>query len=216
MDGNSSWAKANNIPQMDGYLKGMKTMAYTILHAKEIGIKYLTFYAFSSENWQRPKLWVSNFMNLALNFFRKDPLIKSVLNINPKLKVIGNKTKLPTEFQEILNKYEKETQNNKDIIIQIALSYGSKEEIIRAMKKMQQLDLEFTEENLTKNLDTAGIPDPDMIIRTSGKQRLSNFLLWQASYSELYFSEVFWPEFDKIELEKAIKEFYNRKRTYGK
>ena len=216
MDGNSSWAALNNRPKMEGYLKGMQNMSKTILNVKDFGIKYATFYAFSTENWNRPKSWISEFMSLALNFLRNDPSIKDLLNANAKLKIIGDKTKLSQEIQDILNEYEEKTKDNTDIVVQLAISYGARDEIVRTINKISKLGLEASEENISNNLDTAGIPDPDMIVRTSGKQRLSNFLLWQAAYSEFYFSQLFWPEFDKTELQKVINEFANRKRTYGK
>lgn len=216
MDGNSSWALLNKRPKMEGYLKGMQNMSQTILNLKNFDVKYATFYAFSSENWNRPKSWVSEFMKLALNFFRNDPSIETILKSNVKLKVIGNKSRLSQEIQDILTKYEEKTKDNTAIIVQLAISYGSRDEIVRCLKKISNLGLDISEENISNNLDTAECPDPDMIIRTSGKQRLSNFLLWQAAYSEFYFSNLFWPDFDKTELKNAINEFSNRKRTYGK
>lgn len=216
MDGNSTWAKAHNKPTMDGYLLGMRTMAKVILDAKEIGIKYVTFYAFSIENWGRPKKWITDFMALALRFFKNDASIQRVLEAEAKLKVIGNITRLSPEFQCILNEYVTKTTNNTGITVQIAISYSSRDEIVRAVRKMHDRGIEFTAENVSDNLDTAGVPDPDLIIRTSSKQRLSNFLLWQCSYSELYFSNLLWPEFDKIELQKAVDEYSKRERTYGK
>lgn len=216
MDGNSSWAILNKRPKMEGYLKGMQNMSRIILTVKDFGIKYATFYAFSSENWNRPKSWVSEFMKLALNFFRNDSSIKTILKSNVKLKVIGDKKRLSQEIQDILTEYEEKTKNNSSIIVQLAISYGSRDEIVRSLKKISDLGLNISEKNISNNLDTAGIPDPDMIIRTSGKQRLSNFLLWQAAYSEFYFSKLLWPDFDKAELKNAINEFSNRKRTYGK
>lgn len=216
MDGNSSWAALNNRPKMEGYLKGMQNMSKVILELKNLSIKYVTFYAFSSENWNRPKSWVSEFMKLALSFFRNDPSIKIILNANVKLKIIGDKTKLSQEIQDILKEYEEKTKDNTDIIVQLAISYGARDEIVRCLRNISKLGLDISEENISSNLDTAGIPDPDMIIRTSGKQRLSNFLLWQAAYSEFYFSDLLWPDFDKTELQKAINEFQKRKRTYGK
>ncbi|MBQ9335125.1 MAG: di-trans,poly-cis-decaprenylcistransferase [Alphaproteobacteria bacterium] len=216
MDGNSTWAKRNNKSVMDGYLAGMRTMAQTILDAKELGVRYATFYAFSTENWKRPQMWVSDFMSLAMRFFRNDPSVTTVLNAGAKLKVIGDITKLSQELQDILNKYMKETASNTGITVQIAISYGARDEIVRAMKRMSEQNIEFSVDNISQNLDTAGIPDPDLIIRTSSKQRLSNFLLWQASYSELYFSDILWPDFNKSELEKALDEYSRRERTYGK
>lgn len=216
MDGNSSWAKLNNKPQMEGYLKGMQNIANMVLAAKELNINYVTFYSFSSENWNRPKLWLSQFMRLALNFFRNDPAIKLILDAGARIRIIGDRTRLSQGIQDILNEYEEKTKNSKGITVQLAISYGARNEIVRTVKKMAQLGIEYTEENISNNLDTASIPDPDMIIRTSGKQRLSNFLLWQASYSEFYFSDLLWPDFDKTELLQAIDEFNKRERTYGK
>lgn len=216
MDGNSTWAKKNNKTTMDGYLKGMRTMSDVIISAKELGIKYVTFYAFSSENWKRPSKWVSDFMKLALWFFKNDESIKKVLNADAKLKIIGDKSKLDSEIQDILNEYEERTKGNDGITVQLAISYGSQDEIVRAVKKIAENKIDFTIENISNNLDTAGIPDPDLIIRTSAKQRLSNFLLWQASYSEFYFSILLWPEFDKVELQNAIDDFLKRGRTFGK
>ena len=216
MDGNSTWAKKNNLPAMDGYLKGMRTMAQTILDSKNLGIEFVTFYAFSMENWGRPQKWVSEFMSLVMRFLKNDESIQKVLNAGAKIKQIGDRSRLTKEFQEILTKYENETKNNSGITVQLAISYGARDEIVRAAKKMAKDNIEFTVENFSANLDTAGIPDPDLIVRTSSKQRLSNFLLWQASYSEFYFSDLLWPDFDKSELQKAIDEFSKRKRTYGK
>jgi len=216
MDGNSSWARLNKRPKMEGYLKGMQNMSRIILTVKDFAIKYATFYAFSSENWNRPKSWVSDFMDLILNFFRNDSSIKTILKSNVKLKVIGDKKRLSQEIQDILTEYEEKTKDNSETIVQLAISYGARDEIVRTLKKISDLGLDISEKNISDNLDTAGIPDPDMIIRTSGKQRLSNFLLWQAAYSEFYFSKLLWPDFDKAELQNAINEFSNRKRTYGK
>ncbi len=216
MDGNSTWAKKNNKPIMDGYLVGMRTMAQTILDAKELGIKYVTFYAFSIENWGRPKKWVSDFMALALRFFRNDKSLQEVLRAGAKLKVIGDIARLSPEFQNILNEYVEKTKDHTGINVQIAISYGSRDEIVRAVKKMLKQGIDFTVENISDHLDTAGVPDPDLVIRTSSKQRLSNFLLWQCSYSELYFSNLLWGDFNKAELQKAIDEYSKRERTYGK
>ncbi|MDR0942308.1 MAG: di-trans,poly-cis-decaprenylcistransferase [Holosporales bacterium] len=215
MDGNSTWASVNKKPAMEGYRKGMETMANTIISAKELGIKYATFYAFSSENWRRPQKWVSEFMDLVIRFFKNDEFIRKVLNTGAKFKVIGDKSKLSSRFQSLIKKYEEETKDNDEIIVQIAISYGGRDEIVRTVKKMAESGIEFSEENISDNLDTSGVPDPQLIIRTSDKKRLSNFLLWQASYSEFYFSELLWPDFNREELEKAICEFSKRKRTYG-
>lgn len=215
-DGNSTWAKKNNIPIMDAYRRGMNTMCETICWSKDMGISNVTFYAFSSENWGRPKAWISSFMNLAMEFFKNDPSIKKILDLKASLKVIGDKTKLSEAFQDILNEYEEKTKDNEGINVQLAISYGARDEIVRAARKMCLEGIEFSEDNFSNNLDTAGVPDPDLIIRTSGKQRLSNFLLWQSSYSEFYFTDVLWPDFSRDELAKAIEEYKKRTKTYGK
>ena len=216
MDGNSTWSTTNNEPLMTGYLTGMKTMAQTIIDLSEIGIEFATFYAFSIENWNRPPQWVTSFMNLALNFFNHDKSVRDILRTNSKFKVIGDITRLSEKLKKILYKYEEKTKNNTGLHVQIAISYSGRDEIVRAINRMKQNGIDITSDNISNNLDTAGIPDPDLIIRTSGKQRLSNFLLWQCAYSELYFSDVLWPDFNKNELKKAIQEYSERKRTYGK
>lgn len=216
MDGNSMWAKRNNKPIMDGYLAGMRTMAQTILDAKELGVKYVTFYAFSMENWGRPQKWISEFMALALRFIKNNKSVKEILQAGARLKIIGDISRLSQELQNILNEYVERTKNHSDIIVQVAISYSARDEIVRTVRKMQKKGIDFTIENISSNLDTAGVPDPDLIIRTSSKQRLSNFLLWQCSYSELYFSNLLWGDFNKTELQKAIDDYSKRERTYGK
>ena len=216
MDGNSTWAKQQGKDILDGYLAGMRRLANIICDINDMGIRYTTYYAFSSENWFRPKSWIDSFMNLAVKFLESDPSIQKVLDAKIKLKVIGDKDRLPKNLQNIIHKYEDMTTNNTGTIMQLAMSYGGREEIVRAVKKLNKHNLDITEDNISKNLDTAGIPDPELIIRTSSKKRLSNFLLWQASYSELYVSDVLWPDFDKTELLKAIDDFSKRIRTYGR
>jgi undecaprenyl diphosphate synthase len=216
VDGNTTWAIRNKKRQFDGYKTGMKAVANAIVSSKEFDIEYVTFYIFSSENWYRAPEWIFSFMKLAKEFLKEDKQIKKLLNIGAKLKIIGNKSKLDSEFQNILHQYEEKTKDNNGILVQLAISYGGRDEIVRAIKKMKQLDIDITEENISNNLDTAGIPDPQLIIRTGNKQRLSNFLLWQAFYSELYFTEILWPDFDKEQLRIAIEEFNKRKMTYGR
>lgn len=216
MDGNSTWAKRQNKHVLDGYLAGMKKLANIICYVNSINIPYATCYAFSSENWLRPKVWIDSFMNLAIKFLENDPLIQTVLDAKIKLKVIGNKTKLPVKLQNLITYYEDITANNTGTLMQLAMSYGGRDEIVRAVKKVIDSKLEVTEENISNNLDTSGVPDPDLIIRTSSKKRLSNFLLWQASYSEFYSSDLLWPDFTEEELHKALDDFNSRIRTYGK
>ncbi|MDR0695556.1 MAG: di-trans,poly-cis-decaprenylcistransferase [Holosporales bacterium] len=216
VDGNSTWAKEREVPQLEGYRAGMRAVASTVIAAHEFHIKYVTFYIFSSENWHRPASWILDFMNLARCFFDEGEQIKWMLEIGARLMVIGDKTKLGPEFLNILNKLEEKTKDNNGIFVQLAISYGSRDEIVRAARRMLDLGINFTETNISNNLDTAGIPDPQLIVRTGRKQRLSNFLMWQASYSELYFPPILWPDFDKVQLQIAIDEFYTRERTYGR
>ncbi|MDR1476335.1 MAG: di-trans,poly-cis-decaprenylcistransferase [Holosporales bacterium] len=216
MDGNSTWAKRENKDLMDGYKAGMKNMANIILSANDFGLKYATFYVFSSENWERPRKWVSDFMSLSTNFLKNDDTIRSVLSIKPKIKIIGDTARLNQEMLEILSKYEDDTKNNAGMTICLAISYGGRDEIIRAAKKIAATGLEFSEKNMSIYLDTSGIPDPALIIRTGGHQRLSNFLLWQSHYSELFFSQTLWPDFKIEELNEAITKFARNRRTYGK
>lgn len=215
MDGNSTWAKIKNKPILDGYLAGMKKLANIILYINSLNIPYVTCYAFSSENWLRPKDWVDGFMDLVIKTLENDnKLIKTLLDAKIKLKVIGNKSKLPIKLQNIINYYENITKDNEGTLMQLAMSYGGRDEIVRAVTKLIENQMEINEENITQYLDTNGIPDPDLIIRTSSKKRLSNFLLWQASYSEFYSSDLLWPDFNKDELHKALSEFNNRVRTF--
>ena len=216
MDGNSTWAKQRNQNVLNGYWKGMQNLGNIICDVNDLKIPVATCYAFSSENWFRPKDWIDSFMSLAVKFLETDPIIQKVLDAKIKLKVIGNIQKLPENLQNIIIKYEKETENNTGTLLQLAMSYGSRDEIVRAVKKLVADNMEITEESISNNLDSAGISDPDLIIRTSSKQRLSNFMLWQAAYSELYFTDALWPEFDKNELLKAIEVFDSRNRTYGR
>lgn len=212
MDGNSTWAKNRNLDVLDGYLAGMRSLASLVCNLK---IPYATFYAFSTENWGRPKSWIDSFMNLALKFLETDPWIQKVLDANVKLKVIGNLSKLPQQLRELIKKYEDMTANNNGLVMQLAMSYGSRDEIVRAVRQLASRNIEITEENITATLDTAGIPDPDLIIRASGKKRLSNFLLWQASYSEFYSTNVLWPDFKMDDFNKAVTDFETRHRTFG-
>jgi undecaprenyl diphosphate synthase len=216
MDGNSTWAVRRGKDVMEGYEAGMRNMSSIILFANDYGLKYTTFYAFSSENWGRSVRWVSDFMSLAVRFLKNDDAIRSTLDIKPKIMVIGDKTRLDQKMLGILTKYEEETKNNTGITVCLAISYGGRDEIIRAVKKVSALGLKFNEENVSNCLDTAGIPDPQIIIRTGGHQRLSNFLLWQSYYSELYFTETLWPDFGETELKKIIANFASIKRNYGK
>ncbi|MDR1289488.1 MAG: di-trans,poly-cis-decaprenylcistransferase [Holosporales bacterium] len=216
MDGNATWARMNGKNVMEGYEAGMRNMSSIILSANGLGLSYITFYVFSSENWGRPAGWIEDFMSLAVRFLRGNEAIRSVLDIGPKIRVIGDKTKLSREILEILSKYEEETRNNTGMTICLAISYGGRDEIVRAAEKVSASGLKFTEKNLSDHLDTTGIPDPQMIIRTGGHHRLSNFLLWQSHYSELYFTDTLWPDFGETELNEIITRFTSIERNHGK
>jgi undecaprenyl diphosphate synthase len=215
MDGNSTWAKINVKSQMDGYRAGMRNISNVLKASCLYHMKYTTFYAFSSENWGRPRSWVSDFMNLVLKFLKYDETMQEVLSMKPKIKIIGNTEKLSQEIQEILSNYETSTSNNEGIVVNLAISYGGRDEIVRAVKRIGTAGLEISEEAISNNLDTRDVPDPQLIVRTSGKQRLSNFLLWQASYSELYFTDTLWPDFGQADLERAIEQFEMTDRKHG-
>lgn len=221
MDGNGRWAKKRLLPRNFGHAKGAKAVELICEEADEIGIKYLTVYAFSTENWKRPQSEVDALMKLL-----KDYLVSSIERSNKnnmRVRVIGDKTGLSDELNQEIDRLEKATENNTGLNFNIAINYGSRDEMIRAMKKMAcdvkngSLEIENISENtFEKYLDTADIPEPDLLIRTSGEERLSNFLLWQLAYSEFYFTDCLWPDFDREELVKAIECYNKRERRFGK
>ena len=220
MDGNGRWARKRGLPRTVGHTQGARTVEQILEDADHMGIRYLTVYAFSTENWSRPDSEVKALMNL-LRTYMKTSLAKCARN-NVKIRVIGDKSKLDRDLQISIANLEKETETNTGISFQIAINYGSRDEIVRAVRsaaervRSGELDpSDITEELISDSLDTYGIPDPDLLIRTGGEQRISNFLLWQTAYAELYFSEVAWPDFSKAELEKAVDAFNHRERRYG-
>ena len=220
MDGNGRWAKKRGLPRTAGHAQGARVVEQILEDADHMGIRYLTVYAFSTENWSRPDSEVKALMNL-LRTYMKTSLAKCARN-NVRIRVIGDKSRLDSDLQASIANLEKETASNTGIGFQIAINYGSRDEIIRAVRKASQKvkDSELNPEDITEDmisdeLDTAGIPDPDLLIRTGGEQRISNFLLWQTAYSELYFCDAAWPDFNKAELEKAVDAFNNRERRYG-
>ena len=220
MDGNGRWAKRRGLPRTVGHTQGARTVEQILEDADHMGIRYLTVYAFSTENWSRPDSEVKALMNL-LRTYMKTSLAKCARN-NVKIRVIGDKSGLDRDLQISIANLEKETETNTGISFQIAINYGSRDEIVRAVRsaaervRSGELDpSDITEELISDSLDTYGIPDPDLLIRTGGEQRISNFLLWQTAYAELYFSEVAWPDFSKAELEKAVDAFNHRERRYG-
>lgn len=220
LDGNGRWAKSKGMPRNYGHTMGAKNVEVICRAAHDLGISYLTFYAFSTENWNRPENEVSALMKL-LNSYLKN-CIKTADKNNMRVRVIGDVTRLDENMQKQIRDLEEASKHNDGLNFQIALNYGSRDEMLRAMRKMvldhEQGRLEvsdITEETFDNYLDTHDIPDPDLLIRTSGEQRLSNFLLWQLAYSEFYFTEVPWPDFSPEELKKAIEVYNSRDRRYG-
>ncbi len=217
MDGNGRWAEMRGLPRFEGHKRGVGRVSEIVEAVKGIGGEVLSLYAFSIENWMRPEEEVSVIMALLETTLKNE--FMNFMKGGIRFRIIGNKEKLPDNIRSIIELVEKETYNNKEFVLQCALSYGGRDEIIRAVRKAAALNPaseEITEEYLAGLLDTAGIPDPDLIIRTSGEQRLSNFLLWQSAYSEFYFTNTLWPDFTKAELMEAVHEYQMRSRRFGK
>ena len=220
LDGNGRWAKAKGMPRNYGHAQGRKNVEKICEEAWRMGIKYLTVYAFSTENWNRPKEEVNALMKLLRNYMKT--CLKTAAKNDMKVRVIGDITKLDEDIQKRILELEEATKNNGGLNFQIAINYGSRDEITRAVralvedvKKGKLMPEEVDETCIEKYLDTHDIPDPDLLIRTSGEQRLSNYLLWQLAYTEFYFTDVPWPDFTKQELEKAIEQYNSRDRRYG-
>jgi len=217
IDGNRRWAKKKNLPSLVGHKKGIDNVKTIILYAQKLDIKIITVYGFSTENWNRSKHEIDYLMKLFEKFIDKN--IQKFHKTGIQLRHLGNLKKLPLSLQKKIHQAIQLTKNNKKMIFQIALNYGGRDEIKRLIQKIIREGIkseDINEEYISKNLDTKGLPDPDLIIRTSGEQRLSGFLLWQVSYSELYFPKIYWPDFDKNELNKAISEYQLRKRRFGR
>lgn len=220
LDGNGRWAKKRRLPRNMGHVQGAKTVEQIIEDAHNLGIKYLTVYAFSTENWKRPQDEVNALMKLLKDYLKN--CIKRANKNNMRVRVIGDKSGLEPSIQDKIRELEKISANNTGINFTIGINYGSRDEMIRAMKKMTQdckdgklLPSDISEEVFENYLDTCDLPDPDLLIRTSGEVRLSNYLLWQLAYSEFYFTDVLWPDFNKRELEKAIEYYNGRDRRFG-
>ncbi|MBR0596771.1 isoprenyl transferase [Sinanaerobacter chloroacetimidivorans] len=220
MDGNGRWAQSKNLPRFAGHNAGMIAMKEIVKASSVLGIHHLTVYAFSTENWKRSMEEVSGIFKLLVLYVEKE--LKELHENNVKVKIIGDYQKLPGDAVKSIEKTLEVTKNNTGLQFNIALNYGSRDEIVRSVKVLAQevengkLKAEdITEDMISNYLYTAGIPDPDMIIRTSGEKRLSNYLLWQCAYSEFIFTDVLWPDFKKEEFHKAIEEYQGRKRRYG-
>jgi undecaprenyl diphosphate synthase len=220
MDGNGRWAKQRDLPRREGHRAGAQSVETCLETCGEIGVEYLTLYAFSSENWKRPEAEVSALMGLLAHFLKeKTP---SLMKNNIRLQVIGQWEKLPESNQRALRKTMEKTAKNDGLTLVVALSYGSREEVVGATRALMQkaIDGEIKPEDVdatifSEHLDTAGMPDPDLLIRTSGEYRISNFLLWQISYSEIYITKDYWPDFRREHLLEAVGEYQCRQRRFG-
>ncbi len=220
LDGNGRWAKSKGMPRNYGHAQGSKNVEIICEEAYRMGIQYLTVYAFSTENWNRPKDEVDALMKLLRNYMKT--CLKTAAKNRMCVRVIGDKTGLDDDIRNRIEELEAATVNNDGLHFQIALNYGSRDEIIRAVKKIMTdtekgklLPEQMNEAVFANYLDTAGIPEPDLLIRTSGEERISNFLLWQLAYTEFYFTDVPWPAFTKEELVKAVEEYNRRDRRFG-
>lgn len=220
MDGNGRWAQSRNLPRMAGHNAGMIAMKEIVKASSILGVQHLTVYAFSTENWKRSSEEVGGIFKLLLIYIEKE--LKELHENNVKVKILGDYQRLPKEAVRSLERTLETTKNNTGLQFNIALNYGGRDEILRSFKvlaeKVEAGEIkpdDLTEEMIGEYLYTSGIPDPDLIIRTSGEKRLSNFLLWQSAYSEFVFPEVYWPDFTREEYEKAIEIFQNRKRRFG-
>ncbi|QCI97721.1 isoprenyl transferase [Agrobacterium larrymoorei] len=220
MDGNGRWAKQRGLPRVMGHRRGVEAVRETVKAAGEFGLKYLTLFAFSSENWRRPESEVMDLLGLLKAFIRRD--LAELHKENVRVRVIGDRAGLKDDIRSLLEEAEQTTRDNTALTLVIAFNYGSRDEIARAAASLAQdvaagrLDASaITPEAINERLDTAGMPDPDLIIRTSGEERLSNFLLWQAAYAEFLFIPEFWPDFNRQIFVSAIDQFMTRDRRFG-
>ena len=220
LDGNGRWAKAKGMPRGYGHIKGCANLESICDDIKDLGVKYLTVYAFSTENWKRSREEVEGLMKLFRSYLKK--CMKSAEKNHMRVKIIGDPTAFDQDIQDKIRKLEEFSKDYDELYFQIALNYGSRDEIKRAVQKMAE-DVkaeklnpeEISEQTISDYLDTKGLPDPDLLIRTSGEERLSNFLMWQLAYTEFYFTDVAWPDFNKAEFEKAIAKYNQRDRRFG-
>jgi undecaprenyl diphosphate synthase len=220
MDGNGRWAAARGLPRGEGHRRGVEALRRTVRAAGEIGIKYVTIFSFSAENWSRPASEVFELMGLLRRFIRND--LAELHKSNVRVRVIGERRDLEPEILRLLVEAEDLTRNNDGLTLVVAFNYGARQEIARAARRIAEQAVKgrldpavITTETVGAFLDAPDVPDPDLIIRTSGEQRLSNFLLWQAAYSELVFVPTYWPDFDRATLEAAIREYQQRERRFG-
>mgnify|MGYP006281743309 FL=1 len=220
MDGNGRWAKSHGLPRLEGHRRGLDALRKTVRAVQARNIPFLTVYSFSSENWRRPAEEVAELLGLLRHFIRQD--VKELNSQNVKIKIIGSRDGLPDDIVALLHEAEAETAGNTGLTLAVAFNYGARDEMVRAARKLAdavragELDVStITEDVFSQSLDTAGMPDPDLIIRTSGEVRLSNFLMWQAAYAELVFSPLCWPDFDDHALDEALLDYGRRQRRFG-
>ncbi|MFQ7262996.1 MAG: isoprenyl transferase [Lachnospiraceae bacterium] len=221
LDGNGRWAKSKGMPRTYGHTTGAKNVEKIAEAAGNMGIRYLTLYAFSTENWNRPPEEVKALMNLLDSYLKN--CIQTAKKNNMAVRILGDISRLDERMQEKIRKLEESSADYDGLHLQIAINYGSRDEIVRAIRKLGR-DVEagkiapdqISEESFSSYLDTAGLPDPDLLIRTSGEERLSNFLLWQLAYAEFYFTDVPWPDFHEEDLRRAVEAYNQRDRRYGK
>lgn len=220
LDGNGRWAKSKGMPRNYGHVQGAKTVEIICEEAYRMGIQYLTVYAFSTENWNRPRDEVDALMGLLRNYMKT--CLKTAAKNNMCVRILGEKSRLDDDIRNRMTQLEEATRANTGLHFQIAINYGGRDEIVRAVRRLAgnaadgSLRAEdITEDMISEALDTHGIPEPDLLIRTCGEQRISNFLLWQLAYTEFYFTPVAWPDFSKEELEKAVEAYNKRDRRYG-
>ena len=220
MDGNGRWAAARGLPRGEGHRRGVEALRRTVRAAGELGIDILTIFAFSSENWSRPQTEIRDLLGLLRRFIRND--LAELHQNNIRVRVIGEREGLAADVASLLNEAEEMTRDNDGLTLVVAFNYGARQEIARAARRLAEevgagrlASSDITAERLSEFLDMPDLPDPDLIIRTSGEQRLSNFLLWQSAYSELVFVPTFWPDFDRAALEHAISEYRRRERRFG-
>ncbi len=220
MDGNGRWAKSRGLPRIAGHRRGAESVRRAITAAAELGISYLTLFGFSSENWKRPSDEINDLMGLLRHYLRGE--IAELHQQGVRLKIIGDRARLAPDIVTLIDNAEHLTGNNTRLTLIVALSYGGRDDIVQASRRLAEdvaadriKPSEIDEARLSSSLFTAGIPDPDLLIRTSGEQRISNFLLWQSAYTELVFTDTLWPDFGRADLEKAISDYHGRERRYG-
>lgn len=215
-DGNRRWAKKHGLAPIEGHKKGLEVAMNTVRASTKFGVKILTLWGFSTENWKRPKVEVMYLMKIYQVFFRSH--LKELVKEGVKFRWLGRRDRVPAQLKTLLEKIEKETANNKNYLLNICLDYGGRDELVRAVRRILKKKVksnEICEELISQNLDTRGLPDPDLLIRTSGEKRTSGIMPWQTTYTELFFSKLFFPDFSTLELKRAINEYSARQRRYG-